>query len=238
MEFDELDLSERLRLARRGTAYLARHLAELRDDRFNEATLLPGWSRRHLIAHTGYNAAALCRLLDWASTGVETPMYTCAEQRGAEIEQGATLRPDALRNLLQHTASRLDQKWQNLPAPAWTATVRTAQGRSVPAAETVWMRTREVWIHAVDLDNGARFDDFPAPVLESLLGDVVASWRRRKVGGGIVLIADGREIVVEPSSTVASRVSGSLPALVRWATGRGAIGLHTSGPLPNAPRWL
>ena len=30
----------------------------------------------------------------------------------------------------------------------------------MPVAETVWMRTREVWLHAVDLDNGGTFTDF------------------------------------------------------------------------------
>lgn len=45
-------------------------------------------------------------------------------------------------------------EWRDLPDANWTHEVRTAQGRTVPASETVWMRTREVWVHAVDLDNG------------------------------------------------------------------------------------
>ena len=57
--FADLDLSERLLIARRGTAYFAQRLAELSDDDFGGDTLLPGWSRRHLVAHVGYNAAAL-----------------------------------------------------------------------------------------------------------------------------------------------------------------------------------
>jgi maleylpyruvate isomerase len=38
-------------------------------------SLLPGWSRRTVIAHVARNADALCNLLTWARTGVETPMY-------------------------------------------------------------------------------------------------------------------------------------------------------------------
>ena len=116
-------------------------------------TLLDGWTRKHLLAHVGYNAAALCRLLDWAATGVETPMYESTEQRNREIREGATLSAPALRNLFDHTVARLDEKWRRLPESAWDAEVRTTQGRSVPASETVWMRTREVWIRAVDLAN-------------------------------------------------------------------------------------
>lgn len=187
MGFDELDLAERLLIARRGTAYFAQRLAELPDDDLGAGSLLPGWSRRQLLAHVGYNAAALCRLMDWAATGMQTPMYSSAEQRGREIEEGATLSAAALRNLFDHTVARLDQKWRHLPASAWSAQVRTAQGRVVPASETVWMRTREVWIHAVDLGNGGRFRDFPDVVLDSLLADIVGIWRTKHLGAGLVL---------------------------------------------------
>ena len=47
------------------------------------------------------------------------------------------------------------------------------------------MRTREVWIHAVDLGNGGRFGDFPDVVLESLLADIVEGVARREVSAPI-----------------------------------------------------
>src|ERR1700681_2872537 len=169
-------------IARRGTAYFARSLAELTDDDLDGDSLLTGWTRKHVIAHVASNAAALCRLMGWAAAGVETPMYESPEQRSQEIKQGATLSAAALRNLFDHTVARLDEKWRHLPATAWDADVRTAQGRRVPAAETAWMRSREVWIHAVDLDNGARFGDFPDIVLDSLLADIVGSWRVEVLG--------------------------------------------------------
>lgn len=239
MSFAELPLAERRSIAGRGTAYFARHLAELSDHDFDGATLLPGWTRRHLVAHVGYNAAALCRLLDWAATGVETPMYASTEQRGRQIAEGATLSAAALRNLFDHTVARLNEKWRQLPASAWAAEVRTAQGRLVPAAETVWMRNREVWIHAVDLDNGARFGDFPDPVLDALLTDIVAAWHRNGVGSGLVLEVDGRApMAVGDDSPPHGTVSGPLASVVRWATGRGAVGIHTTGEVGPAPQWL
>ncbi|MET0451928.1 MAG: maleylpyruvate isomerase family mycothiol-dependent enzyme [Mycobacterium sp.] len=240
MAFDALDLSERLLIARRGTAYLAQRVAELTDSDFDGDTLLDGWTRRHLVAHAAYNAVALCRLLDWAATGEETPMYASTEHRAREIAEGATLNAGALRNLFAHSCARLDEKWRHLPSAAWLETVRTAQGRQVPAEETVWMRTREVWIHAVDLDNGGRFADFPVPVLDSLLTDVVGAWRTRGDGAGRVLAVDGREpVAVHDDAAPSTTVSGALPAVVRWATGRGAIGV-TTGTAGDAvaPRWL
>jgi maleylpyruvate isomerase len=237
--FADLDLSERLLIARRGTAYFAQRLAELSDNDFDGDTLLPGWSRRHLVAHVGYNAAALCRLMDWAATGVETPMYESAEQRSREIAEGATLDPAAFRNLFDHTVARLDEKWRNLPASAWAAQVRTAQGRLVPASETAWMRSREVWIHAVDLANGGRFDDFPVVVLDSLLADIVGMWRQKELGGGLVLTVDGSApVAVQEDSPVSATVAGTLAGVARWAAGRGAVGVDVEGNLQEPPRWL
>ncbi|MFE2120428.1 maleylpyruvate isomerase family mycothiol-dependent enzyme [Rhodococcus aetherivorans] len=238
MGFNDLDLSERLLIARRGTAYFSQRLAELTDDELDAPTALEGWTRKHLVAHVGYNAAALCRLMDWAATGVETPMYASTEQRGQEIAEGATLNAAALRNLFTHTVARLDEKWRHLPESAWQAQVRTAQGRLVPAEETAWMRTREVWIHAVDLGNGARFGDFPPVVLDSLLDDIVGMWRKKDLGAGLVLEVDGRDpIAVQQDAYPVTKVSGPLAAVVRWAAGRGAVGL-TAGADVQPPRWL
>ncbi|MDV2476261.1 maleylpyruvate isomerase family mycothiol-dependent enzyme [Rhodococcus zopfii] len=236
MRFNELELSERLLIARRGTSYLSQRLAELTDDELDGPTLLDGWSRRHLVAHIGYNAAALCRLMDWAATGVETPMYASTDQRAQEIAEGATLSPAALRNLFAHTVARLDEKWRNLPDSAWQAQVRTAQGRLVPAEESAWMRTREVWIHAVDLGNGGRFGDFPEVVLDSLLDDIVGMWRKKDLGAGLALEVEGRAPVIVKDAEVTQKVQGSLASVVRWAAGRGAVGV-TGGEV-TPPRWL
>ena len=239
MSFNDLPLTERLLIARRGTAYFAQRLAELTDDDLDGDSLLSGWTRKHVLAHLAYNAAALCRLMDWAATGIETPMYESPEQRSQEIKQGATLSAAALRNLFDHTVARLDEKWRHLPATAWDADVRTAQGRTVPAAETAWMRTREVWIHAVDLDNGGRFGDFPDVVLDSLLADIVGMWRNKNLGAGLVLEVDGRDpIAVQQDSSPMANLSGPLAAVVRWAAGRGGIGVSVDGPIDGPPSWL
>lgn len=238
MVFNDLDLADRLLNARRGTAYFAQRLAELSDRELDADSLLPGWSRRHLLAHVGYNAAALCRLMDWANTGTETPMYASAEQRAREIDEGATLSPGALRNLFDHTVARLDAKWRKLPPAAWSAQVRTAQGRLVPASETVWMRTREVWIHAVDLGSGGRFGDFPPVVLQSLLADIVDAWRRNDRGAGLVLAVEGCRPIAMPPADRTTTVTGPLPAVVRWVAGRGAVEVDIDGDADGPPRWL
>ena len=234
-----------LATVRLGTAYFRRALQRVRNDEFAAPSLLPGWRREQLVAHVGYNARAVARLVTWAATGVETPMYASPEARAEEIEAGATLRPDALRSLCEHAAIDLDVRWRDLPDDRWGATVVTAQGREVPASETLWMRSREVWLHAVDLRNGGSVDDFPEELIDLLLADLIAVWRRK-------LPADAQDIVLEPidrenafgirqtSDDTSLIVRGSARDLVAWGTGRGSRGVLTAAgdPPPAAPGWL
>lgn len=224
--------------ARSGTAYFVRKLNELTDDDLTGPSLLPGWNRAALVAHVGYNARGLARLVEWARTGVETPMYASPEQRAAEIERGATLPARALRHLVHHSAVHLDVEWRDLPDDAWDAQVRTAQGRVVPARETAWMRAREVWVHAVDLDNGASVVDLPADLLDRLVTDVLAAWERRGESAAVRFAPTDRPWPAEQSGD-GPTVTGTTADLVRWLTGRGARRLESSsGALPDLPRWF
>jgi maleylpyruvate isomerase len=232
--------------ARRGTAFFARKLNELTDDELDGGSLLPGWTRRHVVAHVGYNARAIARLVEWAATGVETPMYPSAEARNHEIDFGATLPPIALRNLFDHSAIHLNVEWRDLAADAWHHKVKTAQGRIVPAEETVWMRTREVWVHAVDLDNGASFSDIPAPVLARLLRDITGAWKTRGTDQGLIVRVTGRQQDLVFGDTGAEdpvTVSGTLADVSSWATGRGTATVTASRAgtitaVPPAPAWI
>ena len=80
-----------------GERHLATALGRLVDEEFDEPSLLPDWSRRHVLAHVANNADALINLLTWARTGVETPMYASQEARDAGIEETSKLPPDQLR---------------------------------------------------------------------------------------------------------------------------------------------
>lgn len=236
--FPDLTLADRLAIARAGTAYFGRFLASLTDTELADGSLLDGWTRKHLVAHVGYNAAAICRLVEWAQTGVEVPMYPSKDTRNEEIESGATLPAHALRNLVDHTAARLDEKWRNLPADRWDFEVKTIQGRTVPVSETAWMRTREVWVHAVDLGTGATFSDFPPEVVNSLIDDLVNHWRRNQTGSELRLVVPTGPVDVDPEYTGDHvEVTGSAAGVLRWMTGRGDDELPTATDL-RPPRWL
>ncbi|WP_026549228.1 maleylpyruvate isomerase family mycothiol-dependent enzyme [Arthrobacter sp. Br18] len=245
-------LPDALRQARQGTAFFARKLEELSDAEFDGASLLPGWSCRHVVAHIAYNARAISRLVAWAATGVETPMYPSMEVRNDEIASGATLTPVTLRELFRDSAEQLDADWDNLPAKAWLHTVRTVQGREVPATASVWMRSRELWVHAVDLDTGANFGDLPKAVLDHLLDDVTGAWITRGADAGFrieitdddvvirTLLGDGHPDAGErhgddavrgsdPGDSEVVVMSGGLAAITQWASGRGTSGVTARG---------
>ena len=66
----------------------------------------------------------------------------------------------------------------------------------MPASETLWMRTREVWLHAVDLDNGGSSRTSPRELIDHLIADVLSNWRKRRDAEGIpnfVLRPDDRD---------------------------------------------
>src|SRR5262249_38151157 len=131
---------------------------DLGDRALDEASALPGWSRRHLLAHVAANADALGNLVRWAATGEPTPMYASPTRRSAPpAARAAALkrarRPPAraLRPWLPRSPAALKGAMPRLSGQQWQAPVLTAQGRSVPATEVLWMRSREVYVHAVDL---------------------------------------------------------------------------------------
>lgn len=228
--------------ARRGTAFFARKLNELSDADLDGASLLPGWTRRHVVAHIGYNARAIARLVEWAATGVETPMYASTAIRNQEIDFGATLSPIALRNLFDHSAVHLSVEWRDLPDTAWKHQVRTIQGRQVPAYETIWMRSREVWVHAVDLDNGATFDQIPTNILERLLTDITTAWKNRGDDRNLLLkIIDAPTVseLGDLDSSDPNVITGTLPAVTAFACGRNNQNVTSSKhETAIAPRWI
>ncbi|MCS5734767.1 maleylpyruvate isomerase family mycothiol-dependent enzyme [Herbiconiux daphne] len=235
-----------LRQVRLGQANFSRKLNELQNVDLYEISRLPGWTRAHVVAHVGYNARAIARLVEWAETGVENPMYESSAHRDAEIDLGATLSPRALRHLSDHAAVALDVAWRDLPPERWSFPVVTARGREVPVAETVWMRTRELWLHALDLGNGGRFSDVPAPVARRLLGDVLGTWAARdKAGAGprhVLEATDTGEVFRADGGPDApdTLVRGTRSDLLAWATGRSVLGVTlANGDAPDvAPRWL
>lgn len=216
-----------------GTELFLRALDDLTDAELDAGTALPGWTRRHLLAHVASNAEALGRLISWARTGMESRMYASPEQRDADIGSGATRSPAELRSWVRDSARDLDEAFTTIPGEAWQAEVVTAQGRTVPAHEVPWMRAREVCVHAVDLGTGLTFADLPGAFRTALVDDIVR-WRATRDGPRLALTATdtAREWHIGGNGAP-HRVALSTADLAAWLTGRLA-----RPELPSLPRWL
>ena len=236
-------LGESLDWMRGGEIFLSAQISALAAGGIGEPSLLPGWARAHVITHLAGNAHGLLNLLTWARTGVETPMYPSPQARRDAIEQGARLPAAALIGEIGASSAALAAAVAQMPEQAWQNTVRSALGRTIPASEVPWMRSREVWIHSVDLDAGAWFDAFPAAFVDRLLTEVAGMLAGHAECPAVTLAPDDRSRAWSLGPAESSvTVRGAAADLLGWAVGRSRRGLPASitgrEPLPRLPRWL
>lgn len=199
---------------------------------------LPGWTRGHVVTHVARNAEGLVRLLNWARTGVETPMYPSIQARTAEIEAGAGRPLDEQLDDVRNTGAAFAAATNGLSAQHWEATVATRHG-PVPAATIPWARAREVWLHLVDLNAGAAIDVLPEDVATALVRDV-AGWMGTRVPIRIEVRIPGSEpVTFGPDTGAPVSVCGSVQELAGWLTGR-CQGDRLVAPagLPDLPPWI
>ena len=236
-------VTDSLAWAADGAAHLRGLMSRLGDDAFRAPSLLPGWSRAHVLSHLARNADGMINLLVWARTGVVTPAYASAEARNADIEEGAGRTPSEIRDDVVASSDRLATVVRDLPEAAWAALVTNVQGRVIRASAVPWIRAREMWIHAVDLDAGASFADMPGPMVDVLLLDACEAMGRKPETPVLRLVDGDRQWHVGEAKegTAAIVVTGEAPELAAWFLGRSkgkqlrADGTRT---LPALPPWL
>ena len=112
-----------------------------------------------------------------------------------------------------------------MPEQAWSARC-DFRGRRILASDVLWLRAREVWIHAIDLDAGASFTDLPRPMLRELLTDAAVTLGARPDFPRLLLAPDRRAADVDGGGVPAGSDGGPLevrgPAaeLAAWLLGR------------------
>ncbi|MEV4540883.1 maleylpyruvate isomerase family mycothiol-dependent enzyme [Micromonospora echinaurantiaca] len=223
------------------TARLLRTAATFDHADIAAASLLPGWTRGHVLTHLARNADGFVNLLTAARTGEQVPMYASAAARAADIEAGAGRPPDAHLDDLRRSADRFAEAVAAMPAEAWTATVDTPRGPRV-AALLVWGRLRELEVHHVDLAAGHRPADWPEAFGHRLLHEVATDLAERGDAPPMVLRFDGsRHELVIGDRAGAPVVTGAAPELAAWLIGRSrgdVLTVTPDGPLPEPPEWI
>jgi maleylpyruvate isomerase len=116
-------------------------------------SLLPDWTRGHLLTHVARNADSFVRVLEAARRGEVTTQYEGGVAgRGAEIEAGARRDWDALLADVRTSAWRLEEVFAS--QDRWDLAMTNSAGESVPHTDLPSRRLREVLIHHADLGDG------------------------------------------------------------------------------------
>jgi maleylpyruvate isomerase len=221
----------------RATAHLLETARTLDDTAVAAPSLLPHWSRGHVLTHLARSADACVNLLTWARTGTETPAYASAEQREADIEAGAG-RPAAEQVAdLVAAARRFDEAVEQMPPEAWAVTVRTPS-KATLAAYVPWLRLREVELHHVDLDTGYGTGDWPDGFVHRLLHELATDLADDLPP--LRLHATDLDHELTLGSDPVATVSGPGHAIAAWLTGRAGDDVVTmvpEGPAPAVPKW-
>ncbi|MEV0486144.1 maleylpyruvate isomerase family mycothiol-dependent enzyme [Streptomyces sp. NPDC050508] len=236
-------LADTRRWMREGTELLVHATTRLDEAAYDAPSLLPGWSRKHVVAHVAANADALANLVHWAATGTPTPMYASPEERTTGIREGARQPGTRLAEWLRLSSDALEKAMDELDDNQWASRVLTAQGRTVAATEIPWLRSREVWVHAVDLGDGIDFTAVPTDFLTALCDDIVTK-RRGTPGPEVVLRPTDmptRWYLPGPPETAEEviTVTGPLSEITAYLAGRphGTMAIG-SATVPVLPAWL
>ncbi len=220
------------------TAALVDTVSQLTDDDVREPSLLPGWTRAHLITHIARNADALRNVLHGAEIGEVRAMYVSAEERDAALDVGAGRTAAELLEDISASAHRWDQAANEVHRghlDAMGKRVDEGEGPTFPVRRVGMLRLIEVEVHHADLGCAYSATDFSATLTEHLLD------RRHKELDNAGVSLRVTPVDGQPWSTGSGgpEVSGSTADLLWWLLGRGdGTGVTCSeGQLPDLGRW-
>jgi len=204
-------------------------------------SLLPGWTRGHVLTHLARNADGGTRLLGWARTGMPSYEYMSVAARAEAIEEGAGRQAVVLLADVSAASAAFAEAVAVMPPDAWQHTITWTTGQQSPAEHVVESRLAEVLIHHVDLDLGFGPDHWPPWFVREMLTVAVRGMNERGLASlpaRLQATDTGQVCQIGGEQADAVQVSGSEADLLAWLLGR-SDGAHLSrdrpGPLPPVP---
>ncbi len=187
----------------------------LTDAHVRAPSLLPDWSRGHVLAHISGIGAAAARQLEYARRGEQVDVYDGGRPaRDAAIEAAAPAPAADHVHAVHRATERVEQALTALAPADWSRPVRYRDGVVRDMALAWW---REIEIHTTDLDLGLDAAGWSGVLCEHLT-DFLAE--RVPAGTRLVLASpDGWERVLGAGATPVV-VRGSRTDLVAWLAGR------------------
>ena len=216
---------------------LTRTVDTFGPDDYAAPSLLPDWTRAHVIAHLALAGLALAGVVDGLVHGRTVAMYESDEQRAADIEELARSAPSVLRERHLQAVTAFAEAVERMDDDHWSGEIHRLPGGPVwPIVTVVPTRRREVEVHHADLGATYTHADWPADFVVELLDSLIVD--HAESGPFVVRATDlGRDWTVGEGAGVT--VMGSGADLGWWLTGRGrGEGLSTdAGSLPQLGPW-
>jgi maleylpyruvate isomerase len=194
-------------------ALVAKYVSELSNEDVAADSLLPDWSRGHVLSHLANNARGLSNLIEWALTGVQKDMYASVEQRAIDIEN------DAKRSGKEIIADFLEQS-------------------KVFAANLDRLIAGPLLVHLVDLGLGYKANDWTLAWSIKTLKSVSAGKRKESVKFRLLIAGDHTWTMDQNGMT---DIFGTPQSLAAWLMGRepdDKLVTSDGSPLGKPPLWL
>jgi maleylpyruvate isomerase len=142
-------------------------------------SLLPGWTRAHVLSHLARGADAMRTLLAGARAGQDRPAYASPQARDADIDRGAAA--EDLVDDLVASAMALRTVARQLPDTAWRYQVQMPDSHRIQASQLLAWRLAEVELHHCDLGIGYGHDQWSAVFAAMELDEPMRSQRTERL---------------------------------------------------------
>ena len=220
--------------------------SRMTDDDCRGPSLLPGWSRGHVLTHWARNADGQSRMLLAAMQGEIVAQYPGGDaQRESDIEAGAARPARLILSDVRTATGQIQDVWRRMPADVWSRPTAARIGQR-SAWMSVWARWRESEIHHLDLVAGYAHGHSQAEFVDMLLPRVMPTLATR-LDGQIAVQAEtiDRDPPVRATAADAAEdlviVRGHASAVLCWLLGRasaaaGDLEVTRSGQAWQLPR--
>lgn len=189
----------------------------LSDEDCRAPTVLPGWTRAHIMTHIAEHASALAYVLEGALAGEVRELFADRDRDG-DIEAGAGRTALELLTHIDESAHHLADTYGGFGPDQWDSEIALRGGTRITAGESLRQRLTEVAIHHIDLDVGSGFDD-----LDPAAADMMIEWIVRRLNSkaqvpDVTLVSEtGARFDLGAGGP---EVTGPAPRLVGWVAGR------------------
>lgn len=220
-------------------ALVAKYVSDLSNEDVAHDSLLPDWSRGHVLCHLANNARGLSNLIEWALSGVQKDMYLSVEQRAIDIENDAK-RPgsEIIADFLEQSKIFASNLGRLMAGPLLSDEVVLGNGSHVHPHEITTLRERELLVHLVDLGLDYRANDWTLDFSIKTLKSVSAGKRKERVSFRL-LIAGDHTWTGDQNGMV--DIFGTPQSLAAWLMGRepdDKLVTSDGSPLGKPPLWL